>query len=108
MSNTIFRSFLHTPLQSAIITLGVVLATTALGNPTLPTIPPNLFNVTNYGAVGDGVTVSTLAISNAIVAAGSAGGGTVEIPAAAGAYLCGPLLYRSGVNLQIDSGATLK
>ena len=51
---------------------------------------------------------STIGISNAIVAASAAGGGTVEIPAAAGAYLCGPLLYRSSVNLQIDSGATLK
>jgi polygalacturonase len=108
MSNHLFRSFLRTPFQLAVIALGVLAATTALGNPTLPTIPPNLFNVTNYGAVGDGVTVSTIAISNAIVAAGAAGGGTVEIPAALGAYLCGPLLFRSGVNLQIDANATLK
>ena len=52
--------------------------------------------------------MNTIGISNAIVAASAAGGGTVEIPAAAGAYLCGPLLYRSSVNLQIDGGATLK
>src|SRR6516164_6152961 len=108
MSNTNFHSFLRPYLSSAVIALGILAATTALGTPTLPTIPPNLFNVTNYGAIGDGVTISTIAISNAIVAAGNAGGGTVEIPAAAGAYLCGPLLYRSGVNLQIDTNATLK
>src|SRR3974390_287199 len=108
MSNTYFCRIFRNHFQPALIALGVVLTTTALGNPALPIIPPNLFNVTNYGAVGDGVTVSTLAISNAIVAAGNAGGGTVEIPAAAGAYLCGPLLYRSSVNLQIDAGATVK
>ena len=108
MSNTIFCRIFQNHLPPAIITLGVLVATTAFGDPTLPTIPPGTFNVTSYGAVGDGVTVNTIAISNAIVAAGNAGGGTVEIPAAAGAYLCGPLLYRSGVNLQIDSGATLK
>jgi polygalacturonase len=108
MSNTIFCRIFQNHLQPAVITLGVLVATTALGDPTLPTIPPNLFNVTNYGAVGDGVTISTIAISNAIVAAGNAGGGTVEIPAAAGAYLCGPLLFRSSVNLQIDTNATLK
>ena len=108
MSNAKFCRIFRTHLPTAIITLSALLAATVQGNPTLPTIPPNLFNVTSYGAVGDGVTVSTLAISNAIVAAGNAGGGTVEIPAAAGAYLCGPLLFRSGVNLQIDNGATLK
>jgi hypothetical protein len=108
MSNTIFCRIFQNHLPPAIIALGVLMATPALGNPTLPTIPPGTFNVTSFGAVGDGVTVNTIAISNAIVAAGNAGGGTVEIPAAAGAYLCGPLLYRSGVNLQIDSGATLK
>jgi hypothetical protein len=90
------------------ITLGILAAMTAVGDPTLPTIPPGVYNVTNYGAVGDGVSISTAGISNAIVAAGNAGGGTVEIPAAAGAYLCGPLLFRSGVNLQIDTNATLK
>jgi len=108
MSNSIFCRIFRTHFTLAVITVGVLTAMTAVGDPTLPTIPPNLFNVTNYGAIGDGVTISTIAISNAIVAAGNAGGGTVEIPAAAGAYLCGPLLYRSGVNLQIDTNATLK
>lgn len=108
MSNVISLSFSRTLFRSAVIALGIFLTTTSWGNPTLPTIPPGVYNVTNYGAIGNGVTVNTTAISNAIVAAGNAGGGTVEIPAAAGAYLCGPLLFRSSVNLQIDSGATLK
>jgi polygalacturonase len=108
MSNPKFCRIFRTCISSAILTLGLMFATKTSGNPALPVIPPGVYNVTDYGAVGDGVTVSTLAISNAIVAAGNAGGGTVEIPAAAGAYLCGPLLFRNNVNLQIDAGATLK
>ena len=108
MSTPKICSFFPTRLQSAAIALGALLANTAMSNPALPIIPANTFNVTNYGAVGDGVTVSTIAISNAIVAAFNAGGGTVEFPTNSGTYLCGPLLYRSGVNLQIDTNVTLK
>jgi polygalacturonase len=74
----------------------------------------NVINVTNapYGAVGNGVITNTTAIQNAINAATLGGttnglsGGTVEIPA--GVFLCGPLTMKSSVNLQIDTGATLK
>lgn len=77
--------------------------------PPLPTNSPTMtFNVTSYGAIGDGVTTNTTAIQNAINdAAAQTQGGIVEIPAAAGPYLCGPLGISSKVNLQIDSGATL-
>jgi hypothetical protein len=108
MRKTTFCGIFHNCLRSAAITVGALFATVALGTPTLPTIPPGVFNVTSYGAVGNGSTDNTAAISNAIVAASNAGGGTVEIPAAAGAYLCGPLTLNSSINLQIDGGATLK
>ncbi|HXR46462.1 MAG TPA: glycosyl hydrolase family 28 protein [Candidatus Limnocylindrales bacterium] len=108
MSNVNFYRILRTHLQPAVITLSLLPATMVLGTPTLPTIPAGTYNVTNYGAIGDGSTVDTIAISNAVVAASNAGGGTVEIPAAGGAYLCGPLTLKSSINLQIDSGATLK
>ena len=83
--------------------------------PTLPLINSNnVIVVTNaaYGAVGDGVTDNTLAISNAIVKAAAGGttngaaGGVVEIPA--GVYMCGPLLMKSAVNLRVDAGAILR
>src|SRR5215470_16589409 len=79
--------------------------------PPLPTNnPASIFNVTNYGAKGDGFSTNTTAIQNAINAANTAAGGQggiVEIPPAAAPYLCGPLTMKSLVNLQIDSGATL-
>jgi len=81
----------------------------------LPTINTNnVITITNspYNAVGNGVTTNTTAIQNAINAANLGGntngltGGTVRIPA--GVFLSGPLTMKSSVNLQIDSGATLK
>ncbi len=71
----------------------------------LPTIPDQTFDVTAYGAVGDGTTTDTTAIQNAINAAHAAGGGTVLVPA--GTYLSGPLRLASSVNLEVDGGATL-
>ncbi len=77
--------------------------------PPQPTIPAGTYNVTNYGAVGDGVTVNTTSIQSAIAAAAAspAKGGTVEIPGP-GTYLCGPLTMKSSINLQVDAGATLQ
>jgi hypothetical protein len=74
--------------------------------PTLPTIPSGTFYVTNYGAIGDGVTTNTTAIQNAINAAAAAGGGTVEFTA--GVYESAPLTLGNGINLQIDAGAELQ
>jgi polygalacturonase len=88
--------------------LAVTISWTCAQNPTLPTIPAGNFNVTTYGAVGDGVTTNTTAIQNAINAASMAGGGTVEIPASANAYLSGPLTLANNINLQVDSGAILR
>ncbi|HWY77674.1 MAG TPA: glycosyl hydrolase family 28 protein, partial [Verrucomicrobiae bacterium] len=77
--------------------------------PPQPTIPAGIYNVTNYGAVGDGSTINTTAIQNAIAAAvaSAAKGGTVEIPGP-GTYLSGPLTMKSSINLQVDAGATLQ
>jgi hypothetical protein len=85
-----------------------LLALTAQAVPPLPTIPANFFYVTNFGAVGDGAANNAVAISNCISAASAAGGGTVEITAAAGNYLCGPLQLKSSINFQVDAGATLQ
>jgi hypothetical protein len=77
-------------------------------NPTLPAIPANTFNVTNYGVVGDGETDNGPGIAEAISAAVSAGGGTVEFPAAANTYLSGPITLTSSIRFQVDTGAELQ
>ena len=74
--------------------------------PALPVIPDGIFNVTNYGALGDGVATNTAAIQAAINAAGAAGGGIVEVPA--GVFLCGPIHLLDQINLRLDAGAILR
>jgi polygalacturonase len=74
--------------------------------PTLPTIPPGTFYVTNFGAIGDNLTTNTMAIQNTINAAGAAGGGTVDI--SPGIFISGPLFLTNSVNLLLESGATLR
>lgn len=71
-----------------------------------PTFPNKDFNITNYGAVGDGNTNCTKAINNAILEANKAGGGRVVVPA--GTFLTGAIYLKSNVNLYISEGATIK
>jgi polygalacturonase len=62
------------------------------------------FNVLQYGAAGNGHTLDSPAIQRAIDAA-SIHGGTVIVPA--GTYLSGSIFVKSGVTLEIQSGATI-
>lgn len=60
----------------------------------------SLFDVTSYGAVGNGVTDCTTAIQNAINAAFAAGGGTIYFPT--GIYIVGGALQNgAGANAQL-------
>ena len=74
--------------------------TQSFAAPALPEIPGKVFNITSYGAVGDGVATNTAAIQAAINAASGAGGGLVEVPA--GIFLSGPVAMASRVNLRVD------
>ncbi len=65
-----------------------------------------VFNVRDYGAVGDGHVNDSPAIAKAITAANSAGGGTVEFPA--GTYKSKNTVHlRSNVTIQLDAGSTV-
>ncbi|MBN1867645.1 glycoside hydrolase family 28 protein [Candidatus Sumerlaeota bacterium] len=66
---------------------------------------PHVFNVVDYGAVGDGQTENTEAIHRAIDACVQAGGGTVWVPA--GRYVTGSVFLKTNVTFHIDSGATI-
>jgi polygalacturonase len=75
-------------------------------NPAMPAIPTNVFVVTDYGAVGDGVKDNTTSIQKTIDSTKAAGGGIVEIPA--GTFLSGPVTLFSRMNLRVDAGGTLR
>jgi polygalacturonase len=77
-----------------------------LSNIKSPTFPNQNFNITDYGAVGDGTTDCTDAFKQAIDAANQAGGGVVVVPA--GTYLTGAITLKSNVNLYVSNGATIK
>lgn len=64
-----------------------------------------VYNVKDFGAAGDGVTLDTTAIQKALNACGKAGGGTVEFPS--GIYLSRPLKLRNATTVELDAGATL-
>ena len=63
------------------------------------------FDVRGFGATGDGKTLDTAAINNAIDAAADAGGATVLFPA--GNYLSYSIHLKSNVTLHLESGATI-
>lgn len=63
------------------------------------------YNVRDFGAKGDGLTLDTSAINHTIEAAAAAGGGEVVLPA--GNYLSTSIELKSNIRLQLDSGATL-
>jgi polygalacturonase len=66
---------------------------------------PRIYDVTAYGAKGDGQTLDSPAINKAIDAASAAGGGTVHFPA--GTYLSFSVRLKSNITLQFDQGSTL-
>jgi polygalacturonase len=64
------------------------------------------FDITRYGGRGDGHAKSTEAVKLAIDACSQAGGGRVVVPS--GVFLAGPIHLRSGVDLHLSAGATLR
>lgn len=65
----------------------------------------SIFSITDYGAVGNGETLDTPAIQNAIEACSQAGGGTVYVPS--GKYVTGSIFLKSNITLYLDAGAIL-
>ncbi|CAM4514351.1 glycosyl hydrolase family 28-related protein [Paenibacillus typhae] len=63
------------------------------------------FDVKRYGAAGDGVTVDTRAIQQAIDECHGSGGGTVVL--SGGTFVSGTIFLKSNVNLQLSPSALL-
>jgi len=70
-----------------------------------PVIPDRRFDITDFGAKGDGATLNTLAFAAAIQACAEAGGGQVVVPT--GRFLTGAIHLRSNMDLHIDANATV-
>ncbi len=70
-----------------------------------PASGAGLFDIRNYGAIGDGKAVDSPAINKAIEAAAAAGGGTVVFPA--GNWLSFSIRLKSHVGLYLSQGATI-
>ena len=75
-------------------------------NPSFAKTPSSEFNVADFGAIGDGKTLTTDAIQKTIDAAASASGGKVVFPK--GTYLSGALFVKSNVEFHIGEGVVIK
>ncbi len=64
------------------------------------------FDITKYGAVGNGKTLNTEAVQKAVDACNENGGGMVMIPT--GTFLIGTVYLKSNVHLYLEIGAVLR
>jgi polygalacturonase len=67
---------------------------------------PHVFRVNDYGARGDGTAVDTQAIQKALDTAAKTRHGVVTF--APGTYLTGSIFVKSGTELHLDQGVTLR
>ena len=65
----------------------------------------DIYNICDYGAIGDGNTLNTKAIQKSIDACSEAGGGTVYFPP--GTYKSGTVYLKSYVTLELETGAVI-
>jgi polygalacturonase len=74
--------------------------------PALPDIPDRMFNLADFGAVGDGKTLNTEAFAKAVAAVKEAGGGKLVVTK--GVFLTAPFAICSKLDLHLDAGAVIK
>src|SRR5262249_1285495 len=98
-------------LKGAGLVGGALVSVSVIGEPSSALISPatgeeaRRYDVTAFGARGDGNTIDSPAINRAIDVVAGAGGGTVYF--AAGTYLCYSILLKSRVTLYLEQGATI-
>lgn len=110
MKSNYFRFFL-TAVSLNLCALNITAQTKEYSWASLPEIKQpvfrtDTFNIVRFGAIGNGNTLNTKSINEAIVACNKNGGGVVLIPA--GYWLTGPVELKSNVNLYLEKNALLQ
>ncbi len=82
-----------------------IFSTIALCSSFASTHAAGIYDVTDFGAKGDGVTLDSPAINAAIMKAAADGGGQVYLPA--GTYLSGSIRLKSNIDLHLSAGCTI-
>jgi polygalacturonase len=72
----------------------------------VPTFPPTVVKLTDFGGVGDGETLNTEAFAKAINQLADKGGGQLVVPP--GIWFTGPVRFRSNINLHLERGALIQ
>ena len=88
------------------ILIGLLAAAQAETRSTAAEPSARLFRVQDYGAIGNGTTLDTVAIQKAIDACSSSGGGTVCL--SPGVYLSGTVFLKDNVRLFLELNAVLR
>ena len=70
-----------------------------------PVIPDYQVKLTDFGAVGDGITLNTEAFAKAIDALSKRGGGKLVVPQ--GVWHTGPIVLKSNIELNLKAGAVI-
>jgi Pectate lyase superfamily protein len=94
------RFGLFNPVTVVVCSLLIFLPSRVFCNDQLPAT-----NIKDFGAAGDGKTLDTKAINDAIESAAAKGGGTVFFPA--GTYLSFSIHLKSNISLYLDQGCIL-
>jgi polygalacturonase len=100
----LFAVSLPLPGQEPPLTVDVSAAENV--KPALPNIPDRMFNLVDFGAVGDSKTLNTEAFAKAIAAVEKAGGGKLVVPK--GVFRTAPFALCSNLDLHLDAGAVIK
>lgn len=100
------RHVLRMRNNRGLLALSLVLCLTAFLPADASKHKGSTYDVTEYGAIADGKTLTTAAMQKAIDACTASGGGRVYVPP--GTYLIGTIVLRDNVELYLESGATLK
>jgi len=70
-----------------------------------PEFPATQVSLADYGGVGDGIILNTVAFKNAIQGLSKKGGGKLVVPP--GIWLTGPIELKSNINLYLEKGSVI-